>query len=199
MSSPNLTFKANPEDLVQIKKALDAFEIAVQDKIVRMALRRFNQEEARLVASINRRYLDPSQAKGKAKIFKGGTAWGSVAYPMPAFGTSYEGFGRARRKQYDAAGVGWRSHFTELGFHTWAKGMMHAGRSNDAAAAALRQTRGKAWKKGLKHRGRGVYHRGTRASELAHKAMTPKLLPYLTDAIHETLVRLTKQPRRARR
>jgi hypothetical protein len=181
MSSPNLTFNPNPQDLKQIRDALDEFEIKVQDKIVRQALTAFSREEIAAIRSRND--LNPNHLKGKRKIYRSGIAWNSVAYLAAPRGAGDGLGGRAKRKAYDAAGVGWRSHFTELGFHSWAKGMSHAGK------ALGQSVRGRAWKRGLRHRGRGVYHRGTRASELVHRAFAPRLLQHLWRAISETKVR----------
>lgn len=194
-----LSFNVRPGDLAKIKTELNKFTIAAQDAIVRKAARNFANDEIARLAPRNKD-LAPRDAKRKIKIFKSGVVWLAVGYRMGGGDFSLLQ-GRVRRKAYDAAGTGWRSHFAELGFHTWAKGMYHE-RLDPAFVPGSRQQRtawrkglirgkGKAWKRGLKHRGRGVYHRGTRASELVHAMMAPKLLQYLNSALRYEIERRT--------
>lgn len=174
MSSANLKVSVDPRDLGDIKKALNYFTIAVQDRIAKTALRRFANDEIAKIRSINSAVLTPSHLKQKIRVFRSGIIWLGVGYNDPPGSVpKTAGAGRARRRAYDSMGVGWRSHFQELGFHSWAKGMPHPGKQ-------LGQLyRGRGWKRKLRHRGRGTYHRGSRASELVHKLMAPKVLSYL--------------------
>jgi hypothetical protein len=183
-----LTFRPNPSDLAKLKAELNQFAIATQDAIVRKAARKFASEEIARLAPRNRATLPPRDAKKKIKIFKSGVVWIAVGYKT-GYGNYGDLGGRARRKAYDLEGTGWRSHFTELGFRSWAKGMRF-GRSDEQRASL-----GKGWKRGLRHRGRGVYHRGTRASELVHYMMAPKLIGYLQDELRSEIAKRSN-PRR---
>lgn len=195
-----LSFNVRPGDLAKIKTELNKFTIAAQDAIVRKAARRFADDEISRLAPKNLATLPPRDAKKKIKIFKSGVVWIAVGYKTGR-GNFDDVAGRARRKAYDLEGTGWRSHFTELGFHTWAKGMYHE-RLDPSFVPVSRQQRtawrkglirgkGKAWKRGLKHRGRGVYHRGTRASELTHYMMAPKILQYINEVLRVEIERRT--------
>ena len=145
----------------QLRKALDQFPLAVQDATVRKALRPFLTKEMGLIRAANGNRLPKKDLKSKIKVFRSGVCWGSTAYRTGRANVSGIG-GRAKRSAYDAAGTGWRSHFAELGTHTWSTSL----RTPPSA-------RGRGWKRGLYHRGRGQYLRGTHASELVHRAMAP--------------------------
>jgi hypothetical protein len=196
-----LTFRPNPSDLAKLKAELNQFAIATQDAIVRRAARKFAKEEIARLTPGNARTLPPRDAKHKIKIFKSGVVWIAVGYKAGRgdFGLLQ---GRVRRKAYDAEGTGWRSHFTELGFHSWAKGMYHervdpsfvlmTDEQRKAQRKGFAKGRGKGWKRGLRHRGRGVYHRGTRASELTHAVMAPRLIGYLQDELRSEISKRSK-------
>lgn len=160
----SVTASVDKETERRLKLALDQFPIAVQDKMVRKAIRQFLQSEMKQIRAMNAAVLKPSHLKAKVKLFKSGVAWGATAYKMsrPTDSAKRGKGGRALRSVYDADGVGWRSHFAELGTHTWSSSL----RTPPTA-------RGLGWKRGLYHRGRGKYLRGTHASELVHRAMAP--------------------------
>lgn len=179
----NLSYSVNPVSLADVKAKLNYFTIAVQDKIVRKAARRFARDEIAAIAPKNGQTLPPYDLKHKVKIFRSGVVWIAVGYRTGRGNFPGEVGGRARRKLYDAEGTGWRSHFTELGFHAWPRGAVF-GRSEEQRASL-----GKGWKRGLRHRGRGIYKRGTRASELTHYMMGPRLLKYLSEELAEQIVR----------
>lgn len=155
----------------QLRKALDQFPLAVQDSVVRKALRPFLQKEMSLIRAANGDRLPKKDLKSKIKVFRSGVCWGSTAYKTGRANVNGIG-GRAKRKAYDAAGTGWRSHFAELGTHVWSTSL----RTPPSA-------RGLGWKRGLYHRGRGTYLRGTHASELAHRSMTGQFQTMLVQAI----------------
>lgn len=155
----------------QLRKALDQFPLAVQDSVVRKALRPFLQKEMSLIRAANGNRLPKKDLKSKIKVFRSGVCWGSTAYRTGKVNVGDKG-GRAKRKAYDAAGTGWRSHFAELGTHAWSTLL----RTPPGA-------RGLGWKRGLYHRGRGTYLRGTHASELAHRAMTGQFQTMLVQAM----------------
>lgn len=156
----------------QLRKALDQFPLAVQDATVRKALRPFLTKEMGLIRAANGNRLPKKDLKSKIKVFRSGVCWGSTAYRTGR--ANVNGIaGRAKRNAYDAAGTGWRSHFAELGTHAWSTSL----RSPPSA-------RGLGWKRGLYHRGRGTYLRGTHASELAHRAMTGQFQIMLVEALN---------------
>ena len=164
------TARPDPRSAEAVRKALEQFPIAVQDKLVRSAMRPFMNAEMRKIRALNATRLPTKDLKGKIRIYKG-IAWGAVAYKVGRANTGGTG-GRARRAAYDAAGTGWRSHFAELGTHAW--------------SATLRRpptARGLGWKRGLYHRGRGKYIRGTHASQLVHAAMAPQFSKLLADQL----------------
>ena len=156
----------------QLRKALDQFPLAVQDSVVRKALRPFLQKEMSLIRAANGNRLPKKDLKSKIKVFRSGVCWGSTAYRTGKVNIGDKG-GRAKRKAYDAAGTGWRSHFAELGTHAWSTSL----RTPPGA-------RGLGWKRGLYHRGRGTFLRGTHASELAHRAMTGQFQTMLVQALN---------------
>ena len=178
-----VTTKIDTDSARRLRIALEQFPLAVQDSIVREGMRPFLGKELSMIRALNAGKLPPNQAKSKVKAFKGGVLWGSVAYKTakPSDSTK-ELAGRAKRAAYDSDGVGWRSHFTELGTHAW--------------SSTLRRpplARGKGWKRGLYHRGRGKFIRGTFASEITARAMTPVFFKSMSDAVrHAVLSRSTK-------
>lgn len=173
-----VTAKIDSDNERRLRQALEQFPLAVQDAIVREGMRPFLKKELAMIRALNGNKLPPKQARAKVKAFTGGVLWGSVAYKTakPSDSTK-ELSGRARRAAYDADGVGWRSHFTELGTHTWSKSLARPPRA-----------RGKGWKRGLYHRGRGKFIRGTLASEVTARAMTPVFFKSMADAVRSAVL-----------
>jgi len=169
--SSGFSATVRPENTRAVVKALEQFPLAIQDRIVKDAIRPFLKKELSAIRARNADKLPPRDARAKMKNFKG-TAWGSVAYRTGKADTKGLG-GRKLRASYDAAGTGWRSHFTELGTHSWSKSLRRPPLA-----------RGKGWKRGLYHRGRGQYLRGTHASELTHAALGPLFRGYVANAIN---------------
>lgn len=167
-----VTATVDQKTQAQLKAALEQFPLAVQDRIVRNAIRPFLNKEMQQIRALNATKLNPRHLKGKVKIFRSGVAWGSTAYRTGKVSTG-QATGRARRELYDLEGVGWRSHFTELGTHTWSSALRRPPRA-----------RGLGWKRGLYHRNRGNYLRGTHASEIVHRAMAPLFAGMLRDALN---------------
>lgn len=157
----------------QLRKALDQFPLAAQDAIIRKAIKPFLNKEMALIRAANANKLPAKDLKAKVKVFKSGVCWGATAYKTKRVktGTGEIG-GRRLRAVYDSVGTGWRSHFTELGTHAWSTSL----RTPPGA-------RGLGWKRGLYHRGRGTFLRGTHASELAHRAMTGQFQTMLVQAL----------------
>lgn len=170
----NLSATVDPKTARQLRLALDQFPLAAQDAIVRKAMKPFLAKEMQLIRAANQNKLPSNQLKAKVKVYKSGVCWGSAAYKTGRADTGTgEVGGRRKRAIYDAAGTGWRSHFTELGTHAWSTSL----RTPPSA-------RGIGWKRGLYHRGRGTYLRGTHASELAHRAMSSQFAPMLVKALN---------------
>lgn len=169
-----VTATVDPKTAAQLRKALDQFPLAAQDAIIRKAIKPFLKKEMALIRAANADKLPAKDLKAKVKVFKSGVCWGATAYKTKRVktGTGEIG-GRRLRAVYDSAGTGWRSHFTELGTHAWSTSL----RTPPSA-------RGLGWKRGLYHRGRGKYLRGTHASELAHRAMTGQFQNMLVLALN---------------
>lgn len=169
------TVSVNRQSADSLRKALGQFAIKVQDRIARTAVRKFNNDVIKAARARTPHGTGASVASlaGKVKVFNG-TVWGAVGYRGGSFRNSTQLGGRALHRAYDAAGTGWRSHFTEAGYHGWPKG-----RINRNAGMKL----GRGWKKRQYYRGTGTYHRGTKATILAQQALESKLIPYLYEAI----------------
>jgi hypothetical protein len=190
-----MTWRAKPNlnSLAEVKLALDQYAIAVQDRITRSALRQFAKDEcARIKAARGGIYAASSKHLGfRIKFWPSGVVWLGVGDRIiPGFSSANSGSnrnigGRAKRRIYDEEGLGWRTHFGELGWHTWPRGAPHNGV-------------GRGWKKSLRHRGRGGYHRGTRASEIVHRTFGPNVLGYLIRELQFMDAKKTKG-RKARR
>jgi hypothetical protein len=174
------TVSINPQNAEFLRIWLGRFAVKVQDRITRVALRKFNNDVIKAARALTPRDTGASLVSLAQKTKQyGDTAWGSVGYRGKWSGNVDGLKGRALHRAYDSEGVGWRSHFTEAGYHSWPKG-----RVNRNAGKKL----GRGWKKKQYYRGQGTYHRGTKATIIAQAAMADKVLPYL----YEELVRATK-------
>lgn len=187
MADSALTARLDKLSQAELRAALETLPLEVQDKVAKSALRQFARYEMPKIASMNGRWLNPKHLAYRQKNWPSGIAWVGVGYRLPGGMINFQGKGRARRAEYDNLGVGWRSHFTELGFHTWPKGIEPPERG-----------RGRGWKKGLRHRGVGGYHRGTKASEIVHNASSLALLSFLKREVQFFIEKATIG-RRARR
>jgi hypothetical protein len=185
-----LSAKVNLRDLAEVREALDGFAIKVQDRIAKQALRQFAKAEGRLITVLRgSKYVNSSRhMAAQVRAWPSGIVWvgiGDRTIPGYTSMATAAATGRSKRKMYDAEGLGWRTHFIELGFHTWDPSWPKVGT-------------GRGWKRGHRHRGRGIFHRGTRASEIAHQSMAPMILPYLVREIQFVYDRMSKG-NRARR
>jgi len=172
MSSKPFTVRLDGKSEERVRMALNQFEIVVQDRIVKSALRQFAKHEAKLIAATQTQYLNPKHMAYRAKLWPSGIAWCGVGYRLPPGTAGADQYtGRAKRAFYDSQGVGWRSHFTELGFHTYPVG----GKTGVIG--------GRGWKRGLRHRGMGGYIRGTGASRRMHQAFGPRVRDFLAREI----------------
>lgn len=173
------TVKLDSETERKFTAALNQFPAVVQDRVVKRVMRPYLVEEMRMIRAINGKRLPKRDAKAKIKIFPSGVAWGAVAYKVGYKASKKDNGasrGRAQRAVYDLDGTGWRSHFAELGTHSWGGGLRKP-----------ESRKGLGWKRGLTHRGRGKYIRGTHASELARRAMMPKFRMMLLDELNRLI------------
>lgn len=184
-----LSASVNPNRLQEVRNYLDAFVVEVQDKIVKSALRQYAKDQCAVAASLTpQRYVQSRKHLAyRVKFWPSGIAWVGVGYRMIPGTVPGGEIGRSRRAIYDLYGTGWRTHFMELGFHTWGKGLRKPPR-------AL----GRGWKRRLYHRGRGVYHRGKFVSLMTLQATSHRVIPYLMREI-DFMIRKREVGRRARR
>lgn len=177
----SITATVSPASLERVRNAIDEFSIKTQDGIVKTALRNYSKQVARLTRAMTPSATGVSDKSlhYKVKMHPSGVAWSAVGFkqgtkPIPK-GTKS---GRNLRRVYDSFGSGWRSHFTELGFHSYPIG-------RDTPWG------GKGWKRGQYHRGQGQYHIGTKASIRAQEILGPTLLRHLQVEIYKATQNLT--------
>jgi hypothetical protein len=172
-SNAAMSLQIDPASARALSDALGKLAVQIQDKVCRNAIRKFNKDVMSATASATPSASGASRqgVTQKVKLFDG-IAWGSVGFKASGRKSQSVEGGRARHRDYDSEGVGWRTHFTELGYHSWPKGRK-----------APKQGLGRGWKKGVKHRGQGQYHAGTFASIRAQRVLAPKLLAYLNAEI----------------
>jgi len=173
-----VTAKIDPDSERKLRAALDQFPIAVQDAIVRKAMRPFLSKELKSIRAINGNKLPAKDAKAKVKIMPGGVVWGAVAYKTGSGRKPPDKGGRGLRAVYDSWGTGWRSHFTELGTHAW---------SSALAVPPSAGRYGKGWKRKLYHRGRGTFIRGTHASEVTARMFQSQFRPMVISAVNSAI------------
>jgi hypothetical protein len=176
----SVTATISPASLERVKNALDEFTIKTQDGIVRTALRNYSKQVARLTRAMtpSASGVSDKSLSYKAKMHSSGVGWSAVGFktsgrPVPK-GTKS---GRGLRKVYDSYGSGWRSHFTELGFHAYP-----IGRPSPWG--------GRGWKRGQYHRGQGQFHIGTFASIKAQEVLGSTLLRHLQVEIYKATQQL---------
>lgn len=179
-SNDPLTLVISKADADRLSMEMAKLAVVIQDRILKVSIKRFNDDVIRsataltpLASGASRRALDQ-----KAKNFNG-ILWAAVGYRTLGKKSTSDG-DRSKHAQWDGAGAGWRSHFTEAGYHSWP-----AGRENRNKGKNL----GRAWKRGQNHRGVGLYHRGTFATMRAQAANAPKLMQYIWAAITEATTR----------
>lgn len=188
--STDLKVTVDPKALADVRFYLNAFPVEVQDRLVKYALRQYAKDQCAVAASLTPQPYAASRKHlaYRVKFWPSGIAWVGVGYrTIP--GTIPGGeIGRSRRLIYDMYGTGWRTHFMELGFHTWGGGLKKPPNA-----------RGRGWKKKLYHRGRGIYHRGKNISLLTAQATSQKVIPYLMREIEFVMKQRTVGKKRARR
>jgi len=159
-----------------LRSALNKVPLELQEKAGKKALRTFGGRVTRIARPRIDWRKTAKSLKSKIKKYKD-TLWLGVGSKISAAPVSTAATGgRARRRAYDEFSPGWRSHWEELGFHTWQKGWQRT-----------RRSAGRGWKKGLKHRGRGVFHRGSKALTTAFNATASQFRPIVANAIDKYL------------
>lgn len=193
--SSDLAITVNKKSQAELQAWLNMFPVAMQDALMKRALRQYARDAmAVMKAQTPNRYPDAKNSiRYKMKLWPSDIIWVGIGYrTIPGQSAGRFAFGRQRRAIYDEEGVGWRTHFMELGFHTW--------------SSALRKpptARGLGWKRGLYHRGRGSYKRGKFVSQIAAQATSGKVVPYmireLDFATRQALARSKREMRKVRR
>lgn len=176
-----LTISVDSRSRGALRKALNRVPLDLQEKAGKKALRTFGGRITRRARpSIEWRKTAASLAT-KIKKYRKTVLWmvvGSKVIDSKKNKTRPFGNlrGRALRDAYDSLSPGWRSHWEELGFHAWQKGWQ-----------VPKRNLGRGWKQGLRHRGRGVFHRGSKALSNAYKMVAPQYMKIMTDAIDKYL------------
>lgn len=169
-----LTATLDGASFKRVKTWLLMFPLEVQDRLVKNALRYYAKDVMYMAAGMTPRRQGFSRLgwSYRVKAWPSGIVWVGIGERIQPGKSSATARGRMRRMQYDSEGVGWRTHFTELGFHSWPKGRPHYGGF------------GRGWKRGFYHRGQGGKKAGTRASIIAQQALSAKVIPYLLQELY---------------
>jgi hypothetical protein len=185
----DIKVEVDPRKAAELRQYLNTFGIEVQDRIIKYALRQYAKDQMAVAASLTPQpwYASKKHLAYRVKFWPSGIAWCGVGYRTIPGIFNFDGIGRTRRLMYDLHGTGWRTHFMELGFHTWGAGLQKPPGA-----------RGKGWKRGLYHRGRGIYKRGKAVSLMTAQATSHKVYPYLMREI-DFVMKQAATGRRARR
>lgn len=174
MSNLQLTVELDKASLARVMKWLLMFPLEVQDRITKNALRYYAKDVMYMASGLTPRRQGFSRLGWayRIKAWPSGMVWVGIGERIkPGKSQAGDLRGRKRRQFYDSEGVGWRTHFTELGHHSWPIGKNHGGH-------------GRGWKLAKYHRGQGQKKPGTRASIIAMQAMSRKVIPYLLQELH---------------
>lgn len=166
-----LNITVDPASARALKSALERVPLDMQDKAAGKAMRRFGRI---VIAKARPSMRSKTVRRGlaaKVKRYKNLT-WLGVGTKMKKMPQKAQSGSRAKREAYDEYTPGWRSHWEELGWHTWAKGWQR-----------VRRGLGRAWKRGLKHRGRGVFHRGSKALTISANSSAGQFRSIVADEI----------------
>lgn len=166
-----LNITVDPASARALRSALERVPLDMQDKAAGKAMRRFGRI---VIAKARPSMRSKTVRRGltaKIKRYKNLT-WLGVGTKMKTLPQKAQSGSRAKREAYDQYTPGWRSHWEELGWHTWAKGWQR-----------VRRGLGRAWKRGLKHRGRGVFHRGSGALGSAAASMAPQFRSIVAEEV----------------
>lgn len=181
----SLTANINPVQMRYLSKQLEGLPAALQDKCVRNALRRWGKgvQQRTISATVKKTGAVAKSVRVKVKAYQRGLImWAAIGHESLMSGEFSRLFkGRARRASY---GGGWRAHFTELGFHQWSPQWSMNEKQRDVRRkrrSLFGQGKGKGWRLGRYHRGRGVFYRGTYPLTRSGAAMIGVLLPLIID------------------
>jgi urease accessory protein UreF len=167
--------RPNAESERAIIALLEKLPLDLQQRVTKKSLQRWGKKV--IMAAAARTVVNTGAVRRslrvKAKAY-GATAWAAVGHRMGGkVSEDNKPSGRALRKVYDQQ-AGWRAHFTEFGFHQW-----------DPAWSARNENR--AWRKGKRHRGRGVFIKGRPALVPAFKATAGLFVEYLAEDINKAV------------
>lgn len=168
--------RPDPQSERAIIAMLEKLPLDVQQRVSKKSLQRWGKTLIRAAASrtVVKTGAVRRSLRVKAKNY-GATAWAAVGHRMGGkVSEDNKPTGRALRKVYDLQ-AGWRAHFTEFGFHQW-----------DPSWSA-RNTTGRAWRAGKRHRGRGVFIKGRPALVPAFKATAQLFVEYLSEDIRKAV------------
>jgi len=183
MPSSSLQWSAriDRQSQARLKAALEQFPAEAQDAVVRRAFKDF----ARVVIAKAKGTTESSTIRraltSKVKRYRG-VAWLGIGHRTGRLKeNANELIGRSKRAAYDAAGGGWRSHFYELGWHSWSPSF-----------AKPPKGAGKGWKRRRRHRGRGVFNRGEYDLSRAFTSSQGMLGAFLVDSINAAAARRSR-------
>lgn len=171
-----VTARANPESERAIIGMLEKLPLDVQQRVTKKSLQRWGKTviSAAAARTVVKTGAVRRSLRVKAKAY-GATAWAAVGHRMGGkVSEDSKPTGRALRKVYDQQ-AGWRAHFTEFGFHQW-----------DPAWTGRTEGQG-GWRRGKRHRGRGVFIKGRPALVPAFKATAGLFVQYLADDINKAV------------
>jgi len=200
MQSVSLTMHANPRQMQILTETLEGWPAAIQDKCVRNALRRWGKgvQQRAAAATVKKTGAVARSLRVKVKAYdRGRIMWAAVGHGRMSYGDIGEIKGRARRAIYDTDG-GWRAHFTELGFHQWSPSWSMSEKQREVRRkreSLFGQGKGKGWRLGRYHRGRGVFYRGTMPLTRSGASMVGMLLPLIKDEVERRKNELARAAR----
>lgn len=176
-----LAINIDPKSRTALRRALNKVPLDLQEKAGKKALRTFAGRITRRARPSIEWRRTAASLKSKIRKYRKTVLWlviGSTVFDSKKnknrpFGNNT---GRALRRAYDSFSPGWRSHWEELGFHTWQRGW-----------PVPKRGLGRRWKSGLKHRGRGTFVRGSKALQGAYKLVGPQYFKIMSDAIDKYL------------
>lgn len=176
-----LEIKVDRKSQRALSRSLNRVPLELQEKAGKKALRTFAGRITRRARPAIEWRKTAASLKTKVKKYRKTVLWVIVGSRVldskknkeRPFGSLR---GRALREAYDNLSPGWRSHWEELGFHSWQRGW-----------PVPKRGLGRGWKQGLKHRGRGIFHRGSKALSNAYKTVAPQYMKIMVDAIDKYL------------
>jgi hypothetical protein len=200
MQSLSVKFDPNERSLRDVEKALAGYPAALQDKIVRNALRRWCKGTQQLAAAQTKKTTGKVARSLRVKVKaydRGRVMWAAVGHGRMSYGDLSMVGGRAKRAIYDTD-AGWRAHFVEFGFHQWSPQWSMAQKQRDVRRkreSRFGQGKGSGWRLGRYHRGRGTFYRGTEPLTRAGKVRASVLLPLIIAEVERNKQQLARAAR----